>query len=116
MTNSRVRTDRYFYWKERVNEWKESGLTQASFCRGKGINQIYFSLWKSKLKRTVIGNQKSGNKIKKIRFIEINAQEQSTHNDCSINLINSLGEHFQININHESAKEYIDFIKIFLSK
>jgi len=36
-------------WRERVEAWRESGLTQLEFCRLQGIAQTSLSRWKAEL-------------------------------------------------------------------
>jgi hypothetical protein len=34
------------YWREKLRNWRSSGLSQADFCRKEGLNQNSFSSWK----------------------------------------------------------------------
>ena len=36
-------------WRKRIEDWSESGLSQADFCRRHGINTKHFYYWKNKL-------------------------------------------------------------------
>lgn len=40
------------FWKEHIREWKESGLSQAGYCRKQKISLKCFVYWKRKLTRT----------------------------------------------------------------
>ncbi len=42
-------SDRARYWEGLVAEWEQSGLTQAEFCRRRGVNDVSFAWWKRKL-------------------------------------------------------------------
>jgi hypothetical protein len=42
-------TDRGRYWRDVVRTWKQSGLSQAAFCRKHGIKPVTFGWWKRKL-------------------------------------------------------------------
>ena len=37
------------YWQRLVGEWQNSGLSQAEFCRGRGVKLVTFGWWKRKL-------------------------------------------------------------------
>lgn len=43
--------DRKKYFVEQYVKWRESGLTQAAFCRDKGINTNTFNCWKLAIER-----------------------------------------------------------------
>ncbi|MDH4201204.1 MAG: hypothetical protein OEV66_12650 [Spirochaetia bacterium] len=38
-------------WVKLIGQWKESGLSQAEFCRQHNFDRRYFSKWKSKLEQ-----------------------------------------------------------------
>jgi hypothetical protein len=42
------RIDKKTYWLNHINQWRESGLTQAEYCRKENINYQSFSWWKIK--------------------------------------------------------------------
>jgi len=42
-------TERAKDWQRMLKEWKRSGLSQAAFCRGRGIKPVTFYWWKRKL-------------------------------------------------------------------
>ena len=44
------------YWKALVDEWRRSGLSQAEFCRRKGLVYRTFSWWKWALQRQASEN------------------------------------------------------------
>lgn len=45
-------TDRAKSWGRLVVAWEKSGLTQAEFCRRRGVKAVTFSWWKGKLNAT----------------------------------------------------------------
>ena len=57
MSQSRIRrggirrceTERANHWRPIITEWAASGLTQAEFCRQKGIKAYNFNWWKRRL-------------------------------------------------------------------
>lgn len=42
-------TERAKYWQGLLLEWRESGLSQAAFCRRHGVKAVTFGWWKRKL-------------------------------------------------------------------
>lgn len=43
------KTERSRYWSELVTAWSQSGLSQAEFCRQRGVKLITFGWWKRRL-------------------------------------------------------------------
>jgi hypothetical protein len=43
-------TDRAKYWARLLASWQKSGLTQAEFCRRRGVKAVTFAWWKRKLR------------------------------------------------------------------
>lgn len=43
-------SDRAKYWARLVASWRKSGLTQAEFCRRRGVKAVTFAWWKRKLR------------------------------------------------------------------
>ena len=37
------------YWQPHISAWKQSGISQADFCRRHGLNIKIFGYWKRKL-------------------------------------------------------------------
>ena len=75
MANRGKRLDRYRYWSKKLEQWKSSGKSQASFCREDGICARHFSLWKRKL------NQTEGNASNRIVEVALNSKQamQDSH-------------------------------------
>ena len=44
-------------WEEHVEAWRESGLTQAGYCRDKGLRAKYLSRWNKKLQEPLSPGQ-----------------------------------------------------------
>lgn len=42
-------TERARYWREHLDRWARSGLSQAAFCRRHGLKAVTFGWWKQKL-------------------------------------------------------------------
>jgi len=42
-------TDRAKYWMRKLAAWESSGLTQAEFCRRRGLKAVTFAWWKRRL-------------------------------------------------------------------
>jgi hypothetical protein len=41
-------------WRERIKEWRESGLTQRLYCRKAGLPLATFGFWKRRLSEPVV--------------------------------------------------------------
>jgi hypothetical protein len=41
---------KYDYWKQHINKWEESGLSQSEYRGKHGLSPHLFSYWKKKLK------------------------------------------------------------------
>ena len=55
-------------WKKKLTEQENSGLTQAVWCKDKGISLSCFRYWKCKIDK---------NKIPEVKFLELQ-QENNT--------------------------------------
>jgi hypothetical protein len=45
-------SERAAYWQRLLAEWERSGLSQAEFCRRRGIKAVNLAWWKRRLKGT----------------------------------------------------------------
>ena len=52
-------SDRAKHWQRLVSAWEKSELSQAEFCRRRGIQAVNFGWWKSKLNGAT-GRRKQG--------------------------------------------------------
>jgi len=43
-------SNRARYWARLVESWRKGGLTQAEFCRRRGVKAVTFAWWKRKLR------------------------------------------------------------------
>jgi hypothetical protein len=43
-------SDRAKYWGRLLESWRKSGLTQAEFCRRRGVKAVTFAWWKRRLR------------------------------------------------------------------
>ncbi len=46
-------SERARYWADQLAAWKRSGLSQAEFCRQRGLNGGTFAWWKRQLQKAV---------------------------------------------------------------
>ncbi len=46
-----ARGSRERFWREELDEWRESGQSQAAFCRTHGLSENSFSHWKGVIAR-----------------------------------------------------------------
>jgi hypothetical protein len=49
LSPSRRRNDVRAWWSEHLQAQRHSGQTQAAYCRARGIDPKYFTLWKGKV-------------------------------------------------------------------
>ena len=45
-------SDRAAYWRQLLGAWEQSGLSQAEFCRRRGLKAVNLAWWKRRLKGT----------------------------------------------------------------
>jgi hypothetical protein len=43
-------SDRAKFWAQLLGVWEKSGLTQAEFCRRRGVKAVTFAWWKRRLR------------------------------------------------------------------
>jgi hypothetical protein len=60
-------TERAKHWAGMLRDWERSGLSQAAFCRGRGIHYVTFSWWKRRLGQNTRGQARLGHG----QFIEV---------------------------------------------
>lgn len=44
-------TERAAYWRRVLRDWEQSGLSQAKFCRRRGLAAVTFAWWKRRLRQ-----------------------------------------------------------------
>jgi len=44
-------TERAAYWRQILADWEGSGLSQAEFCRRRGLAAVTFAWWKRRLRQ-----------------------------------------------------------------
>lgn len=66
-------TERASHWSGLVKAWEESGLSQAAFCRERGVQTGTFAWWKRQLRRARRnGAKRRGRPAKERgRFVEV---------------------------------------------
>ena len=42
-------SERAAYWRRLLGAWEQSGLSQAEFCRGRGLKAVNLAWWKRRL-------------------------------------------------------------------
>ena len=61
-------TERAKYWRGLLREWKGSGLSQAEFCRQRGVKAMTFYWWKRQLTNGPSGvGSRGGRKVPKAK-------------------------------------------------
>lgn len=63
-------SDRARYWSGLLSEWKRSGLSQAEFCRRRGIKAVTLAWWKRQLPSSWGDPVQAGGRAKD-RFVEV---------------------------------------------
>ena len=48
-SEDRNNQDKHQFWQSHINAWKQSGISQADFCRRHGLDIKVFGYWKRKL-------------------------------------------------------------------
>ena len=43
-------SERAAYWRRLLSEWEQSGLSQAEFCRRRGLKAVDLAWWKRRLR------------------------------------------------------------------
>jgi hypothetical protein len=63
-------TARARYWLDLLSAWERSGLSQAEFCRRRGVKGVTFAWWKRQLRRESEGSAKRPS-AESPRFVEV---------------------------------------------
>ena len=67
MTEQSLQQDRIQkrqYWEAKISRWKESGMSQAEYCRGHDLKIKTFSYWLRKF-RNILGSNILGSGLEK---------------------------------------------------
>jgi hypothetical protein len=48
-------SERAVYWRRMLSEWERSGLSQAEFCRRRGIKAVTLAWWRRRLREDAGG-------------------------------------------------------------
>lgn len=66
-------TERARYWSDLMAAWERNGLSQAEFCRQRGINGGTFAWWKRRLQKPAGGGPKRCGRPPKTssQFVEV---------------------------------------------
>jgi hypothetical protein len=46
-------TEKRRYWKQHLDEWQASGLTQVVYCRQNSLSRFQFQYWKKRFQESV---------------------------------------------------------------
>jgi hypothetical protein len=84
------------FWKEHINKWKESELSQTDYCRANDLSRHRFTYWKCKSKK----------KINPIKFIPIvtRASTLSLHNSIEPLKV-QVGDRYRIEVGEGFSEE-----------
>ena len=68
-------SERAAYWRGLLTAWADSGLSQAEFCRRRGIKAVTLAWWKRRLRATGgTGRERRGRRVgsrRRARFVEV---------------------------------------------
>ena len=74
-TSNERKSPRSSYWRERIEEWERSGLTQVEFCRQKKLSLSSLRWWKWELaRRDRLGSQPM---FLPVRLTDLEGQEKA---------------------------------------
>lgn len=51
MNTQPIQSNSREFWEHHINQWKESSMSQASYCRQNGLKWHDFYYWKNKVRR-----------------------------------------------------------------
>jgi hypothetical protein len=73
-------TERAKYWADQLSAWEQSGLSQAAFCRERGLSSGSFAWWKRQLhKPDGHGPTRRGRSTKRSeQFVEVRLADTSS--------------------------------------
>ena len=111
---SRNIIERWEYWKKQIQLWRQSGLSQAEFCRQNGFAAQQLSKWKKKLRNNPqpqTSNKKSRNtQSDSDRFIEVKLADPVTQS-YQIRLVNGRSLHISDNYDERIISELITIME-----
>jgi hypothetical protein len=75
-------SERAVYWSQLLAEWAGSGLSQAEFCRRRGVKLVTFAGWKRRLGvRQPSGGHRASRGVGRGGFVELAWPRESTWPD-----------------------------------
>jgi len=77
-------TQKQIYWQNHIEQWSQSGLSQAAYCRKNNLNLKSFNYFKSRLKK----------KNLPVQFVQVPIEQSQTPSFLKLNL----GSSFQLEI------------------
>ena len=73
-------------WRQYIEDWSHSGLSQQTFCRDRGLRYHQFHYWRKKLSRT--SHQEAP--LRSSALVPVRYQPQSPVSDLSVHLPNGV--------------------------
>ncbi len=68
-------SERAAYWRRLLGAWEQSGLSQAEFCRRRGIKAVNLAWWKRRLRGSLgtprAGRQRGTRSVGRAAFVEL---------------------------------------------
>lgn len=60
MSTNKTQVENQVFWQNHVQQWQNSGLSQAAYCREHQLNQVNFSYHKRKLLNEIVPSNNNG--------------------------------------------------------
>ena len=84
-------SERAAYWQRLLGEWERSGLSQAEFCRRRGLRAVNLAWWKRRLRSSEgtprAGRQGVTRKAGRAAFVELALPSQPAHGGFGYELV-----------------------------
>ena len=93
-------------WLNYISQWKRSGLSQESFCRGKDLRLSTFGYWKKKLRETPARETSSLVQIS----IPIKADKSTSKNPIILHTPNHYRLELTSPVDYESLKAILEIL------
>jgi len=89
-------SDRAAYWQRLLEEWGRSGLSQAEFCRRRGVKAVTFAWWKRRLGQTGRKGRGPGpRRTRRTGFVEV-ALPRVTASGAMLGGVSSASDRYEL--------------------
>lgn len=88
-------SERAAYWQRLLGEWERSGLSQAEFCRRRGLKAVNLAWWKRRLRGSPgasrAGHQRATQSAGRPAFVELALPSQPVRGGWGYELVLASG-------------------------